>query len=734
MAITLVNSDSHINVGGSSYPVNGSPAIGDYVVVMANAGLNIPATPSGYTVLFAAANHGGIFYKKVTSLPVDDVTFGVTTFIGHIALYRGLDPVDPFIASGDSYGTGDQTTGNIRLNCTWTASSGTQNKFLAFTNAASSSADPFLSASQPYFAFGSVNDYFDMYEYEILDDPIFDVRSHVSHFYNNNFPFDTAFEDFVNVVPTAPTTWNGYSLTVELVADTNNYAEVNKTLGNITSTSSAFTGYRANTSTTLSNITSNASSFVFTPPLKTISYVGGASGTNTATMPAHQAGDLIIVQAFRDGSTTLPTAVSGWTQISDGTGTTCCSRVAYKIAASGSEVVGTWTNATSVTVTIYRNAVGIGGFAAQSGTSGTITYPAITMQRTNGTSWVAAVAGHRSINVALETPPTGMTNRITVVDATDEAAAHDTNGGVSSWSSTGVTGGGTSSGWRTVVVELRAANASYGLVSSITGDITSSSTSGLSITANLSSTTNDIVVSSTSTITPLGPQGTLDKTLDNVTSSSTSTLVIKANSSMTVGNITSSSTSTIPLLANASNVLDGVTSSSTSQLLIKANSSTALSNITSSSVIALNPLTASLSATLDSITSFSESVISTKGVASGTLDGIGVSSTSQLVVSATVEKSLADVTSSSTVISETRGYADNTISMSLSATSITTITGNAANTLEGATLQTDAGTIITGISSNTLSSITVSTKALFRPFSSSEEPNRRPYRLSGEES
>jgi len=666
------------------------------------------------------------------SLPVDDVTFGVTTLIGHIALYRGLDPDDAFSSSADSFGTGNQTTGNIRLNCTWTASSGTQNKFLAFTNAVSDSSDPFLSASQPYFEFESVNDYFDMYEYEILNDPIFDPRSHVSHFYNNNVPFDTAFEDFVNVVPTAPTTWSGYSKTIELKADTNNYAEVNKTLGNITSTSSAFNGYRANASTALASITSAASSFVFTPPLKTISYVGGASGTNTATMPAHQAGDIIILQAFRDGSTTLPTSVGGWNQISDGTGTTCCSRVAYKIAASGSEVVGTWTNATSVTVAVYRNAVGIGGFAAQSGTAGTITYPAITMQRTNGTSWVAAVAGHRSINVALETPPTGMTNRVTVVDATDEAASHDTNGGVSSWSSTGVTGGGTASGWRTVVVELRAANASYGLVSSITGDITSSSTSGLSISANFSSTITDITSTSTSTITPLGPQGTLDKTLDNITSSSTSTLVIKANSAITVGNITSSSTSTIPLRANASNVLDGATSSSTAQLLIKANSSSALSSITSSSVIALNPLTASLTATLANITSFGESIVSTKGVASGTLDDIGMSSNSILMVSASVERSLADIISSSTVTSETRGYAENIVSTSVSSASVTTITGTAANTLEGITLQTDAGTIITGVSSSTLSSITVSTKALFRPFSSSEGPNRLPYRLSGE--
>ncbi len=31
-------------------------------------------------------------------------------------------------------------------------------------------------------------------------------------------------------------------------------------------------------------------------------YVGSATGVSTATMPAHQVGDLIIVKAFRDAS------------------------------------------------------------------------------------------------------------------------------------------------------------------------------------------------------------------------------------------------------------------------------------------------------------------------------------------------------------------------------------------------------------------------------------------------
>jgi hypothetical protein len=47
-----------------------------------------------------------------------------------------------------------------------------------------------------------------------------------------------------------------------------------------------------------------------------------------------------------------------------------------------------------------------------------------------------------------------MLNRANVQDATAEASGHDTNGGVTGWSSTNVSVGGTSSGWFSRVVEL----------------------------------------------------------------------------------------------------------------------------------------------------------------------------------------------------------------------------------------------------------------------------------------
>lgn len=186
-----------------------------------------------------------------------------------------------------------------------------------------------------------------------------------------------------------------------------------------------------------------------------ISYIGGQVGVNTLTIPSHQAGDLIIGFGYRDGNNTAPTLPSGWTIIGSASGGNQNSSVlAYKIANGSAETFGTWTNATSVLCHVYRGAAGVGGQNSAGAQSSIVTYPALTMQVTDGSSWVAAFAGHRSVNTNLQVPPSGMVLRTPVLDATDEAAGFDTDGGVSSWSSTTVSIGGTSSGWRSRVVEL----------------------------------------------------------------------------------------------------------------------------------------------------------------------------------------------------------------------------------------------------------------------------------------
>jgi surface protein len=195
-----------------------------------------------------------------------------------------------------------------------------------------------------------------------------------------------------------------------------------------------------------------------TCPLKqaatTISFIGSATGTNSATVPAHNSGDILVVFAFRDGSTTAPTLPSGWTNINNAGANTSAQRNGFRISDGTITTTGTWTNATSVIVLVYRGVGQVSANAtASTAASTTVNYPA------NGT-WVGlsrlvAVAGHRSIDTALDTPPGSLTLRANVLDATDHAVAFDSNNSNEpAWASTDVSVGGTSDGWHSTVLRL----------------------------------------------------------------------------------------------------------------------------------------------------------------------------------------------------------------------------------------------------------------------------------------
>lgn len=198
-----------------------------------------------------------------------------------------------------------------------------------------------------------------------------------------------------------------------------------------------------------------------------------ANGITTATLPAHVAGDVILGFAFRDGNITAPTIGAGFTTIDNSAGANSCSiACGYLVAASSSEVSGTWSSATTVIFAVYSGvdtADPIGGITQTGGSGTTVTYGTLTMDDTSGASWGVAFAGHRSTNTTLETPPTSMSLINTAADATDEAALHDTTTGITSYATNDVSVGGTSSGWRSIVIELKAAvtgsgNARHGML------------------------------------------------------------------------------------------------------------------------------------------------------------------------------------------------------------------------------------------------------------------------------
>lgn len=177
-----------------------------------------------------------------------------------------------------------------------------------------------------------------------------------------------------------------------------------------------------------------------------IQFVSSASSnTNTITMPTHQAGDMLIMFAYKFNPG--PVTPSGWSDVAVTPET--YAKVSYKIATSSSETSGTWTNATTLICMVYRGVYGIGraGYIAGD-TSTTMTFPGpMSLVNTDGTSWVAMFGAIE--NYSLTWPATtaggrarrqlhapGGTNR--------EAAVYDTNGGVASWSADSISLGSVS--------------------------------------------------------------------------------------------------------------------------------------------------------------------------------------------------------------------------------------------------------------------------------------------------
>ena len=151
-----------------------------------------------------------------------------------------------------------------------------------------------------------------------------------------------------------------------------------------------------------------------------ISFVGAqGAAAATVTIPTHQSGDMILIFAYRDGSNTAPTAptaggtVPTWTLIGTSGANTNSSRFHYAVATASTTTSGTWTNATELICLVYRGTKLVGANAGGSGSATTtVNYPALTLQRTDNSSWVVGVAGHRTAT-NVELAPSGMTNRTT---------------------------------------------------------------------------------------------------------------------------------------------------------------------------------------------------------------------------------------------------------------------------------------------------------------------------------
>ena len=183
-----------------------------------------------------------------------------------------------------------------------------------------------------------------------------------------------------------------------------------------------------------------------------------ASGTsvNFSGISGWQAGDMALVYAFRDGSTTAPTLNGSFTNINTGSnnsgpGNTCSGRLAYRILVAG-DTTFSFTNATELEVMILRGVAGTP--VAQSGTSNgngnTLSYPSLTAPTSS--SWIVGFGGHRSANNVNVASAGTMTRRIPSVST----LGMHTLTGVTSFSSTNWAQVSSSSNWVTINAEIDA--------------------------------------------------------------------------------------------------------------------------------------------------------------------------------------------------------------------------------------------------------------------------------------
>lgn len=195
--------------------------------------------------------------------------------------------------------------------------------------------------------------------------------------------------------------------------------------------------------------------------LERVNHIETVAGTDGTADLVCEPGDLLVAWVSRDGSVTTPTMPSGWESIVAGGASSLGYRLAYKVATSELESSGTWTNATSITISQYRPGAGyelsVGAWSTGVNSSGTnALYPALTLQDTGGHSWVQCNYAHRSADIAAsDATAAGLTLRAFVQDGVDTMAVH-TAQKVSTFAATTVTYTGTSASRRYISVEIKA--------------------------------------------------------------------------------------------------------------------------------------------------------------------------------------------------------------------------------------------------------------------------------------
>ena len=152
-------------------------------------------------------------------------------------------------------------------------------------------------------------------------------------------------------------------------------------------------------------------------------YIIGSSqaAANSIALPAHQAGDIILVGAWRNGSTVAPTVPSPYTLLGTTGGSGFAMSAGYLLATSNNHTSGTFTNASLMIAAVFRGTNVLAGRMVQNTAAATNTAVISTGGSTTEflflPAFVVGFTGFGTQPVTLTSPPSGYTVREQIATA-----------------------------------------------------------------------------------------------------------------------------------------------------------------------------------------------------------------------------------------------------------------------------------------------------------------------------
>lgn len=188
----------------------------------------------------------------------------------------------------------------------------------------------------------------------------------------------------------------------------------------------------------------------------TLSYVSSGIAVNsTITIPAGNSGDIVIAAGTRHSSGTASTSATDYTHIDYASSGNSEVSAFYRVY-DGTSHSFTCTGAEGVVYSIYRPSGGtasVGAGVAQGGSSLAVPLSALTLDNTNGSSWIVGIWNLKVGNLADDY--TDLINRQNqLFTSVRYFGVEDSNGGLSSWAEH-TADGNSADEWSTCAIEVK---------------------------------------------------------------------------------------------------------------------------------------------------------------------------------------------------------------------------------------------------------------------------------------